>query len=71
MAKKIKDCSRSELEHLINEWVIGSNSQRNKKIIKDRLIKGLMISELADKYNMSETRIKTVIRTFKRKIESE
>lgn len=70
MGKDIKDYSRSELEHLINEWVIGSNAQRNKKIIKDRLIKGLMISELADKYNMSETRIKTVIRTFKRKIES-
>ena len=70
MGKDIKDYSRSELEHLINEWVIGSNAQRNKKIIKDRLIKGLMISELAEKYNMSETRIKTVIRTFKHKIES-
>ena len=69
MGKSIKEYSKSELEHLINEWVVGNNAQRNKRIIRDRLIKGLMIAELADKYNMSETRIKTVIRTFKRKVE--
>lgn len=69
MGKSINDYSKSELENLINEWVIGKNSQRNKRIIKDRLIKGLMIAELAHKYHMSQTRIKTVIRTFRHKVE--
>lgn len=61
--------SRSDLEKLINEWVIGLHSKRNKKIIHDRLIYGMPIAEIAEKYELSETRVKTVIRTFKRTIE--
>ena len=66
----MKIYSKSELEHLINEWVIGRNSSRNKKIIKDKLIHGMTILQVADKYKLSETRTKTVIRTFRRHIES-
>lgn len=62
--------SRSQLENLIREWVIGVNSERNKEIITDRLIYGMSIPKIADKYDLSETRVKTVIRTFKRTIES-
>lgn len=71
MGKSISDYSKTELEGLIDEWVVGRNSKRNKRIIKDRLIKGLMIKELADKYKISQTRIKTVIRTFRHKVESD
>ena len=62
--------SRSQLEILINEWVIGTNSERNREIITDRLIIGLTIPEIAEKYDLSQTRVKTIIRTFKRIIES-
>lgn len=62
--------SKSELEHLINEWVVGRNAARNKKIIRDKLIHGMTIFQVANKYDLSETRTKTVIRTFKRHIES-
>lgn len=65
----MKKYSRSEIEHLISEWVIGLNSKRNKHIIHDRLIVGLPIAEIAEKYNLSETRVKTVVRTFRRTIE--
>ena len=61
---------KSELEYLINEWVIGRNATRNKKIIRDRLIHGMTIFQVAAKYDLSETRTKTIIRTFKRQIES-
>lgn len=64
-----KRYSRSELEFLIEEWVIGSNSKRNKEIIKDKLIEGLNVRDIAAKYNLSETRVKTVVRTFRRTIE--
>ena len=66
----MKFYSKSELEHLINEWVIGRNAARNKKIIRDKLIHGMTIFQVATKYDLSETRTKTVIRTFKRQIES-
>lgn len=66
----MKNYSKSELEHLINEWVIGRNATRNRKIIRDKLIHGMTIFQVATKYDLSETRTKTVIRTFKRQIES-
>lgn len=66
----MKKYSKSELEHLINEWVIGRNATRNKKIIKDKLIHGMTILQVANKYKLSETRTKTVIRTFRKHIES-
>lgn len=61
--------SKSELLNLIDEWVIGLNATRNKEIITDKLINGLSIPQIAEKYNLSETRVKTVIRTFKRTVE--
>ena len=66
----MKKYSRSQLEHLNNEWIIGTNSQRNKQIIHDRLIEGMELRDLAEKYDLSETRVKTVIRTFKHTIEA-
>lgn len=65
----MKNYMKSELEHLIEEWVIGRNARRNKKIIRDKLIHGMTIPQVAAKYKLSETRTKTVIRTFRRKIE--
>ena len=62
--------AKSEWLHLIDEWVIGKNSKRNKGIIKDSIINGLSLKELSNKYKLSETRMKTVIRTFKRTLEA-
>ena len=60
---------KSKLLHLIDEWVIGLNATRNKEIIIDKLINGLSIPQIAAKNDLSQTRVKTVIRTFKRTIE--
>lgn len=60
--------TRSELETLIDELVIGLNSKRNREIIRDKLFEGMTIQHIAEKHGLSETRVKTVIRTFKRKI---
>lgn len=66
----IRKYSKSQLLELIEEWVLGLNADRNKRIIKDKLIEGLTISKIAEKYDLSETRVKTVIRTFKRTVEA-
>lgn len=67
----MKKYSKSQLENLIDEWVIGRNSKRNKKIIRDNMIVGLGMKEIAEKNKMSETRVKTVIRTFRRTVEEQ
>ena len=64
----MKERKRSEWEHLINEYIIGLNASRNRQIIRDKLFEGLTIPQIAEKHDMYETRVKTVIRTFKRKI---
>lgn len=55
------DMSRSEIESLVDEWVIGRNAERNRLIIKDRLIDGLTYEKLAEKYDLSTQNIKTIV----------
>lgn len=54
--------SNSELSAFIDEWV---QSKRNREILKERLIDGIKISELADKYELSERQIKNIVKKFK------
>ena len=53
--------SRSELEHLIDEWIIGKNSERDRKILKRRLLEGLCYEPLAEEFDLSVQQIKNII----------
>lgn len=50
----MKDYSRSELENGINEWIVGRNAERNRLILKLKLIDGLSYLEIANLLNSSE-----------------
>lgn len=52
----------SEMELLINEYC---PSRRNRDILKERLIDGIKISELAEKYELSDRQVKNIIKKFK------
>lgn len=54
--------SNSELSAFIDEWC---RSKRNRDILKERLIDGVKISELAEKYDLSERQVKYIIKKFK------
>ena len=60
----------SEIETYINEHIIGLHAERNRDIVRDKLIVGLSIKDIADKHHLSPTRVKTVIRTFKRMVDT-
>ena len=49
---------RSAWEHLIDEWVF---SQRDRLIMKRRLLDGLCYEELAEEFHLSVQRIKSVV----------
>lgn len=53
--------SRSEWEHLIDEYVIGRNSERDRKILKRRLLDGICFEPLAEEFEMSVRQIKTIV----------
>lgn len=55
--------SRSEVEHLIDEWIF---SERDRKILKRRLLDGIIYEKLAeefyDEYGLSVRQIKNIVR---------
>lgn len=57
---KIEDCGkpRSEWERLIDEWVF---SERDRRILKLRLLDGLTYERLAEAANMSVRQVKNVV----------
>jgi hypothetical protein len=52
------DISRSQLEHLIDEWIF---SERDRKIMKRRLLDGICFFPLAEEFDMSERQIKNIV----------
>lgn len=52
---------RSEWERLIDEWVIGRNAERDKAILKRRLLDGVLLEPLAEEFDLSVQQIKTII----------
>jgi len=53
--------SRSQLENLIDEWIIGRNAERDRKILKRRLVDGLTYEQLAEEFDMSVRQIANII----------
>lgn len=53
------DLSRDEIVFLIEQFVF---NKRDRDLIYDRLIDGLTISELSNKYSLSDSQVKVIIR---------
>lgn len=53
--------SRSEIEALIDEWIIGRNAQRDRQIIKRRLIDGICFEPLAEEFELSVRQVKNIV----------
>ncbi len=52
------DLSRSQWENLIDEWVF---SERDRAILKRRLLDGITFEILADEFNLSVPQTKTIV----------
>lgn len=50
----MKDYSRTELENGIDEWIIGRNAERNRVILKKKLIDGWSYQQIADYLNSDD-----------------
>ena len=61
MIKKFNNISNSELEACIDDVVRGPNAVRNRKILKDRLITGMLYEPLAEKYHLSVRQTQSII----------
>lgn len=50
--------SRSELSAVIDEWIF---NERDRKILKRRLLDGICYEPLAEEFDLSTTQIKSII----------
>ena len=64
----IEEISKSQLEHLIDEWIIGRNAERDRAIIKRRLIDGIYFEPLAEEFDLSVRQVKNIVYKSERKI---
>lgn len=52
---------RSEIERLIDEWIVGMlHAERNRRIMKRRYIDGLTYSAIAEEVEMSDWQVKNI-----------
>ena len=52
------DLSRSQVEHLIDEWIF---SERDRKILKRRLLDGICYEPLAEEFDLSVRQVKNIV----------
>ena len=57
--RKRSDLSVSEVEYLIDEWIF---SERDRAILKRRLIDGITYEPLAEEFSMSVSQIKRIVK---------
>ena len=58
MENELFDKPRSDWERLIDEWVF---NERNRKIIKRRLLDGITLERVAEEFDMSVAQIKNIV----------
>lgn len=59
--KPIKDLCRREWEELIDQWIIGNHAERNRAIIKRRLLDGICFEPLAEEFGLSVQQTKAIV----------
>lgn len=59
------DLSRTELEHLIAEWI---HSERDRKILSRRLLDGVCYEPLAEEFGLSVRQIKNIVYKNEKKL---
>ena len=58
MKKRFENRSRTEIETAINEWIL---NERNRAILKRRLLDGIYYEPLAEEFGLSVDRIKQIV----------
>lgn len=53
--------SAQEMSETIDNWIVGRNAERNRKILKRRLCDGIYYEPLAEEFNLSVTQVKNIV----------
>lgn len=61
MSEQLQNLRNDQICLLVDSWIRGRNGERNRKILKLRLIDGLTFEALAEKMEMSVSQIKRIV----------
>lgn len=61
MKHSINGKSASEIEYIIDEYIVGYKAQRNRDMMKEKFIEGLTFEEIAEKHDMSPRGVVKII----------
>ena len=62
------DLGRTELDTLIDEWIIGKNCGLERTVLKLRLFDGLTFEELAERIDRSPKQARTIYHRAEEKL---
>lgn len=62
------DLSRNDWETLIEQFIIGRNAERNRKIIKRRLLDGICYEPLSEEFGLSVRQTKKIVYAAEKKL---
>lgn len=61
LLSKIADCSNDDIINLIDSHINGRNAERNRKILKRRLIDGLCYEPLSEEFDLSVRQTQNIV----------
>lgn len=62
------DMSMDDWENLIEQYIIGRNAERNRKIIKRRLLDGICYEPLSEEFGLSVRQTKKIVYAAENKL---
>ena len=57
----LENFTRTEINNMIDEYVVGRNAERNRAILKRRFIDGICYEPLAEEFDLSVRQVKNII----------
>ena len=63
-----ENVSKSELDSLIEEWIIGKNAERDRAILRRRLFDGITFEKLSEEFGLSVRQTKVIVYNCEEKV---
>lgn len=63
-----ENVSKSELDSLILEWIIGKNAERDRAILRRRLFDGITFEKLSEEFGLSVRQTKAIVYKCEEKV---
>lgn len=63
-----ENISKSEIDSLISEWIIGKNAERDRAILRRRLFDGITFEKLSEEFGLSVRQTKAIVYKCEEKV---